>query len=116
MNRMEHNPKRRFGENVYSCAGFEPTGHQVVRTWYDEVGAYNFARPQFSMGTGHFTALVWCSTQRLGVGVQRSNTTGQYYVVANYDPAGNVAGHFEQNVLRPAVDAGPNVIGTKNNI
>lgn len=103
MDRMEHNPKRSYGENLFSCGHFEPTGHQVVRAWYSEVGAYNFAEPQFNKNTGHFTALLWAATRSLGVGMQRSTATGQFYVVANYDPPGNVSGKFERNVLRPSV-------------
>lgn len=99
---MQHNPARRYGENVYACRGFEPTGQQVVRTWYDEIKDYNFEQAQFSPQTGHFTAVIWSGTRLLGVGCARSIESGRIFVVANYDPSGNVIGHFEQNVLRPS--------------
>lgn len=47
---------------------------------------------------GHFTQLVWRSSQDLGVGKARSRC-GKIIVVANYRPAGNVAGQFHDNVL-----------------
>lgn len=95
---MEHNPDRRYGENVYACGGFVPTGQQAVGAWYDEISQYDFNRPGFKSGTGHFTAVVWCGSRQMGIGVAHS-ASGKVYVVANYDPQGNVIDHFQQNVL-----------------
>lgn len=97
---MEHNPAGDLGENIYFCSGFEPTGYEVTKSWYDEVHTYDFGKSQFSVDTGHFTALVWAASRRLGVGVGRS-ASGNYYVVAYYDPPGNVSGKFAANV-KPA--------------
>lgn len=49
---------------------------------------------------GHFTAMVWKSTQKLGVGKAKASD-GSSFVVARYFPAGNITnqGHFENNVL-----------------
>uniref|UniRef100_A0A8C9WLK9 GLI pathogenesis-related 2, like n=1 Tax=Scleropages formosus TaxID=113540 RepID=A0A8C9WLK9_SCLFO len=78
------------------------TGKDVADRWYNEVKNYNYNRPGFSSGTGHFTAMVWRSTKKLGVGKAEA-TDGSTFVVARYFPAGNITnqGHFEANVLPP---------------
>lgn len=49
---------------------------------------------------GHFTAMVWKSSKKLGVG-KATASDGSSFVVARYFPAGNITnqGHFENNVL-----------------
>lgn len=94
---MEHNTKVSYGENIYYCSGFEPTGYEVTKSWYEEVSSYDFERAQFTEEAGHFTAVVWAASRRIGLGVGRS-AKGNYYVVAYYDPPGNVPGGFASNV------------------
>lgn len=52
--------------------------------------------------SGHFTAMVWKSTKKLGVG-KAVASDGSTFVVARYFPAGNITnqGHFQANVLPP---------------
>ncbi|KTG04961.1 hypothetical protein cypCar_00029755 [Cyprinus carpio] len=52
--------------------------------------------------TGHFTAMVWKSSKKLGVG-KAVASDGSTFVVARYFPAGNITnqGHFQANVLPP---------------
>lgn len=87
------------GENL-AWASYDQTGKDVADRWYDEVKQYNFNRPGFSSGTGHFTAMVWKNTKKLGVG-KATASDGSSFVVARYFPAGNITnqGHFENNVL-----------------
>ncbi|XP_028983995.1 GLI pathogenesis-related 2, like [Betta splendens] len=87
------------GENL-AWASYDQSGKDVADRWYDEVKQYNFNRPGFSSGTGHFTAMVWKSSKQLGVG-KASASDGSTFVVARYFPAGNITnqGHFENNVL-----------------
>ncbi|CAB1334228.1 unnamed protein product [Coregonus sp. 'balchen'] len=51
---------------------------------------------------GHFTAMVWKGSKKLGVG-KASASDGSSFVVARYFPAGNITnqGHFDNNVLPP---------------
>jgi hypothetical protein len=51
------------------------------------------------MDTGHFTQVVWKGTNKLGFGVGFTDDSQTVVVVANYGPAGNMEGDFEQNVL-----------------
>ncbi|KAM9436024.1 GLI pathogenesis-related 2, like [Clarias gariepinus] len=89
------------GENL-AWASNDQTGKDVTDRWYNEVNLYNFNHPGFSSGTGHFTAMVWKSSQKLGVG-KAVASDGSTFVVARYFPAGNITnqGYFEANVLPP---------------
>lgn len=95
--RMAHNPDELYGENVYSCSGFEPTGFHVSNAWYKESEKFNYDKPAFSANTGHFTNMIWKDTSKVGVGVARS-VAGKYYVVACYNTPGNVKDQFAENV------------------
>jgi hypothetical protein len=50
---------------------------------------YDFAKADFSPETGHFTQMVWRSSQRLGCGFV-ANCPGLYpnFLVCHYDPFG----------------------------
>ena len=79
----------------------EILGAEATRTWYDEIKFYDFAEPQFSPETGHFTQIIWRETTKLGVGFAITEENARYalYVVAQYSPSGNVDGYFAENVL-----------------
>lgn len=99
-----HNPDlRRLGLGENLALGY-PSLTAAVQAWYDEARFYNYNRPGFSSATGHFTALVWKSTTKLGCGSARcSSLSNRVILVCNYQPAGNIvnAGFFVANVLRP---------------
>ncbi|RUS29546.1 CAP domain-containing protein [Jimgerdemannia flammicorona] len=58
------------GENV----GFGyPDWQSVIAAWYNEVSKYNYNDPESSTGTGHFTAVVWKSTTKIGCGYSKCN-------------------------------------------
>ena len=80
-----------------SAANTMLTTPKATDMWYGEFTdpGYNFANPGFSHGTGHFTQVVWASTQKLGCG------SAGGYVTCRYDPPGNMnmPGYFEKNVL-----------------
>lgn len=106
-NTLEHRPGSNYGENIYclysSDPNFKVNGHTPVDTWYEEVIHYPFGREPSSLKSGHFSQVIWKSSEFLGVGVAK-NSQGSIYVVANYSPAGNFVKHYVENVppLNPA--------------
>ena len=103
-NILEHRPSCNHGENIYCMYSSDPnftiTGHSPVDVWYEEVQHHPFGREPNSLKSGHFTQVVWKSSESLGVGVAK-NSQGSIYVVANYSPAGNFVGHYVENVPPP---------------
>ena len=75
---------------------------QCVQYWYDQVKAYNFNTPGYTVSTGYFTQLVWKVSTRVGLGLSAGTYMGYnaFYCVAQYQPAGNVVlpGYFQANV------------------
>ncbi|KAK2574396.1 Golgi-associated plant pathogenesis-related protein 1 [Acropora cervicornis] len=107
------------GENLYSSTSFTyRTCKEAVESWYSEEKDYDYDNPASSTGViGHFTQnlegraklifsnqVVWKGSKQLGVGLaaKRDPETGyvKTYIVARYYPAGNVEGHFTENVVR----------------
>ncbi|CAN3356093.1 protein Pry2p [Diutina catenulata] len=96
-----------YGENL---AGGYVGGVDPVVAWYDEISLYDYSNPGFSEATGHFTALVWKSTSKVGCYAKMCNTKWRQYTICSYsDEVGNVVGvdrktgktYFEENVLPP---------------
>ncbi len=56
-----------------------------------QIRMYNFAAQGYSPSTGHFTQMVWRSTQRIGCGVQ-PRCSGGNFLVCHYDPPGGWPG------------------------
>ena len=88
-----------MGENLFACYGMKITGKMMTDDWYNEVSMYNFNNPGYISGTGHFTQIVWKGSKQVGFGYAQARD-GYYYGVANYYPAGNFIGEFEDNVFR----------------
>ncbi|RXW18244.1 hypothetical protein EST38_g7613 [Candolleomyces aberdarensis] len=85
-----------FGENL--AAGTNLGIRAAIKLWTDEVSDYNPASPTFS----HFTQVVWKGTTQVGCAVQTctgilGNSPAKFYV-CEYNPPGNVAGRFGENV------------------
>jgi len=92
-----------YGENL--AAGY-PSPAQAITAWYGESKHYSYSDPKFAYNTGHFTQLVWKSTQKVGCSFVTCN--GQHgtpgaYLVCEYSPAGNIItqGYFADNVAPP---------------
>ncbi|XP_063714357.1 Golgi-associated plant pathogenesis-related protein 1-like [Symsagittifera roscoffensis] len=94
--RLEHSGSKKFGENL--AMGTTMDGKRAVDLWYAEVNKYSFGNSNFQPGCGHFTALVWKGTGKMGVGRARRRD-GSEVVVANFLPPGNMQGRFKENVL-----------------
>ena len=102
---FEHpNYEFNFGENLhyimpsirnYSCL-------KVVKPWYEEIKDYNYANWRQSTGKiGHFTQVVWKSTDRVGCAQAYSTNSRRLYTVCNYSPPGNHVRYYKENVLLP---------------
>jgi len=93
---LEHS-RAPYGENL--AAGSEATmgPSRAVELWYEERKLHDFGSGGFSLKAGHFTQLVWLGSQRIGCGSTRCG--GVRIWVCNYDPPGNMAKQFRQNVL-----------------
>ncbi|KRF99306.1 uncharacterized protein Dwil_GK27695 [Drosophila willistoni] len=71
-----------------------------AQQWYDEIKDYDFNNPGFSDKTKYFTALIWKSSTKLRVATAHNATNKYNYVVASYEPLGNIDGQFKENVPR----------------
>lgn len=89
---------------MFFYVGGQLTGRKVTDMWYEEHDQYRYGNPGFSKQTGHFTQIVWQSSKEMGVGTAVSSS-GAQFVVARYQPPGNVRGQFLENV-KPAVNGG----------
>merc|ERR1712139_667378 len=92
--------------------GTSCTGVQTVVAWYGEIqytSPYGLAESSSDSTVegetvGHYTAVVWKSTTKLGCGKGRlslNGNEGDYWVCEYGDTRGNTNGLFEENVLAP---------------
>jgi len=84
------------GENLYwySSTHNNPLT-EASESWYDEIHSYKYRKccgRNFGK-TGHYTQMVWETTTEIGIGVAVSKS-GETYVVARYNPAGNFQGRY----------------------
>lgn len=84
-----------YGENL--AIGY-PNASATVVAWGDEREDYNYKKGKFKKKTGHFTQLVWNSTEEVGCGRQECGDDRGWMVVCEYWPRGNVEGEFEEMV------------------
>jgi uncharacterized protein YkwD len=78
-----HSNMKGFGENL--AWGYDSLA-AAVTAWYDEVSAYDFSKGGFSGATGHFTALVWRDTTKVGCAVNKACSMPTY--ICQYSPPG----------------------------
>ncbi|XP_071801939.1 uncharacterized protein [Asterias amurensis] len=98
---FEHSKGTDIGENVamhYSSATTAYSGKQAADQWYSELSKYDFNKPGFTSGTGHFTQMVWKGSREFGIG-KAVTKGGKVMVVGQYRPPGNIVGRFEEHVL-----------------
>ncbi|XP_022099176.1 uncharacterized protein LOC110983865 isoform X2 [Acanthaster planci] len=99
--RLEHSKRTDIGENVamhYSSATTQYSGKEACDQWYSELSKYDFQKPGFASGTGHFTQMVWKGSKDFGIGKAISKD-GKVLVVGQYRPPGNMVGRYEENVF-----------------
>ncbi|KAH8601871.1 CAP domain-containing protein [Bisporella sp. PMI_857] len=113
-----------YGENL--AAGYANVT-AAVDGWGGERRKYNWKKPGFSEGTGHFTQLVWSNTTSVGCGrvaCDGDNDTPGYYIVCEYAPQGNVNGeknqfykdNVKQQVSGKSTDTVPKTLGENGTV
>ncbi|XP_062571774.1 uncharacterized protein LOC134233787, partial [Saccostrea cucullata] len=93
----------RLGENIackWSSSGGDYSGKEACDQWYSEISKHDFNNEPRSLGSGHFTQMIWKGSKEIGVGKAKTSG-GKVIVVASYRPAGNLVGSFKENVPPP---------------
>merc|ERR1712176_184070 len=74
----ERGDRNNYGENLglTTASSPEQAVEKVVKSWYDEIDFYDFAKPSYrgpnGEALGHFTQLVWKASTKLGIGVSEA--------------------------------------------
>lgn len=123
-NILEHRPLNKNGASIFKSTGWNITPDEVMNIWYNEIKNFDFEYPDINVNTSHFTQIVWCNIEFLGVGVAKklvyilyknnsnlivliynicifSNKKSVWFV-CNYDPPGNHTEDVKYNVPPPA--------------
>lgn len=102
---FEHRPDNLYGENLYWVSSrtraIDSVATKALESWYGESRRYDYTEEMTQNNVNydvlHFTAMVWKSSDRVGVGLkQGKNGT---YVVVNFAERGNTLNRFTANVL-----------------
>lgn len=98
-NKFEHRSNGQYGENMFigSAAPYAPS--VIVDSWGSEeefwdktcTGDFDQCCQGGWMKCGHFTAVIWNTTTKVGCG-KALNSAGHEITVCNYDPPGNYTG------------------------
>jgi uncharacterized protein YkwD len=87
---MEHRPQNQYGENLAWASGRNLTAEDVVEMWASERADYNYEANSCSNVCGHYTQIVWDTTEQVGCGTASNGR--QEIWVCNYNPPGNYVG------------------------
>merc|ERR1712025_524259 len=98
-----HSHVHGVGENIWGSTGAKSAktdvGARASQSWYNEIKNYNFhtgkgngSKSYKNGATGHFTAVVWDNSVKLGIGMAYNPKTRKTYVVGRYLPPGNFSG------------------------
>lgn len=89
---LEHNWDSPLGENLF-WSNYPETPEAVVGWWASEVQFYDYESNSCEPGQmcGHFTQVVWSTTERVGCAVGACDDGSEIWM-CNYDPAGNTIG------------------------
>ncbi|KKY38811.1 putative scp-like extracellular protein [Diaporthe ampelina] len=91
---LTHSTTTSDGENLYWQSNSDSPYANAANAWVGEKDLYNGEAITGSGNFeeyGHYTQIIWASTSKIGMAVA-SDGSGGYYVVARYNPAGNVIG------------------------
>lgn len=100
---FKHPKNSCVGENLYAQGGPNWDCTRAIGAFYQEIKFYDFNRAHFEERTGHFTAMIWRATRRVGCGMARGEMWGRcgVYLACNYWPIPNVQDKFRENVPPP---------------
>ena len=98
--RWTHSGTSGLGENLYARSGWSDAETAAAASWSSEAAFYTLATNTCASGRqcGHYTQMVWRSTNTLGCGIQRCSSGSPWgsgawtLVVCNYRPPGNYVG------------------------
>lgn len=92
-----------YGENI-AWATNSRSPQSIVKMWYDEEKDYNYNKPGYISGTGHFTQIVWKGSAKVGCAYATDCSTNWPNMkntwVCQYNPPGNFTNQFAENVPR----------------
>ena len=90
---MEHNWDSPLGENLM-WATYYMSAADVVNGWASEEAFYDYGNNSCDPGEmcGHYTQIVWESTERVGCAMIVCPNGTDHMWMCNYDPAGNWVG------------------------
>ncbi|KAK2608053.1 hypothetical protein N8I77_006689 [Diaporthe amygdali] len=91
---LTHSTTTSDGENLYWQSNSDSPYVNAANAWVGEKDKYNGEAITGSGNFeeyGHYTQVIWASTSKVGMAVA-SDGSGGYYVVARYNPAGNIIG------------------------
>lgn len=90
-NRIAHNSQSPYGENIFS-SGPGSTPAAVITEWASEARNYTYITNTCNGVCGHYTQLIWKSTQKVGCAM--AHDTRREIWVCSYDPPGNYRGEW----------------------
>ncbi|ODM87113.1 Golgi-associated plant pathogenesis-related protein 1 [Orchesella cincta] len=106
--KLYHSSDIQYGENLagISTQDKETALKEAIQAWYNEISNYDFQNPRYSirgLKAGHFTALVWKTTTKVGVGMAWNPKRRWWVVVANYSHLGISKELTQKNVFPPVI-------------
>ncbi len=99
-NKFELNRYARWIGNIALSIRHNPEDaiKDAVSQWYDGVNYYDFNNPGFRREAGSFTAVVWKSSNKMGIGAAWNEFQNFWVIISYYAPSPNLQGAFEENV------------------
>ena len=88
--------ERNYNDNVWAQISFAKTifnATKIVSEWAAQADKHDWKKNFYDTKTGHFTQMVWKSTDELGVGAAVAKKPDKKFVmlvVVRYSPPGNI--------------------------
>ncbi|XWX00570.1 hypothetical protein V2A60_008591 [Cordyceps javanica] len=96
-----HQPNSPHGENIAAGPFTDKPASFWADLWGEERERHKYDQAGYSAESGHFTQMVWKATTQLGCAVKLCKDKkgmDTSHVACEYEPIGNWAGQFRQNV------------------